>query len=546
MKLLVKLLLSLVLLLLVLLSLGYAVLRSHWGIAAACRWISDATPYHLSIARLSHDWSHPLTFHIDQVTFGEDGQPALLIAGKLSLSLTARQLISPAHFAQITIEQGTLVLSNLTPEATLPISADRLELQAVKLLNPYPTNCLSAKQLNGTLTPWTPSQQAVLGKRFTFNFSAEAVHVAHRQFDKLVAQGSKDFQQLTITALSGALERGTFEGKLSRSAEGQWQIPRLQLDNIRFQTDKGLADLFAPALLPPVTIQDLTINHLSIVGPNWVINDVSANGQNLSNISGLAGHLALNAESLMLGTEQWSQPHLRLTAAEGNLTLDQFDADWAKGTVSAKGQWLRKTGALQLDKLDFSNVRYTLPSDWRQFLQLPLPQAIQSITLNNLSVENGLFIDISPDFPFQMTAAHITGSQLQIAQQHQWGLWKGEAEYYAAAATFNRQDIRALWFNVSATPDELRVQEIKGLIQEGPMIGNLAISQSTTHPFTLSLQGERVPYEAFTHWFWPRPLSGQGNFSVNLKGNLPSLTASPSSLQGTFTTPSFSQQVGSE
>ena len=56
MKLFVKLLLSLVVLLIVLVSLGYATLRSHWGISAACRWISDATPYHLSIERLSHDW----------------------------------------------------------------------------------------------------------------------------------------------------------------------------------------------------------------------------------------------------------------------------------------------------------------------------------------------------------------------------------------------------------------------------------------------------------------------------------------------------------
>ncbi|MBT0730252.1 AsmA family protein [Rosenbergiella nectarea] len=546
MKLLVKLLLSLVILLLVLVSLGYAVLRSHWGIAAACRWISDATAYHLSIERLSHDWSHPLTFHIDKVTFGEDGQPALLIAGKLSLSLTARQLVSPTHFAQITIEQGTLILSNLTPEATLPISADRLELQAVKLLNPYPTNCLSAEHINGVLSPWMPSQQALLGKKFAFNFSAEGVHVAHRQFDKLVAQGDKDAQRLTITALSGAIERGTFEGKLSRSAEGEWQIPTLRLDNIRFQTDKGLADLFATAMLPPVTIQDLAINHLSIVGPDWVANDVSANGQNLTNTSGFAGHLALNADSLILGTEQWSQPHLRLTAAEGNIILDQFDAGWAKGTVSAKGQWLRKTGEIQLDALSFSNIRYTLPTDWRQFLQTPLPQAIHSITLNNLSVENGLLIDINPDYPFQMTAAHITGSQLQIAQQHQWGLWKGEAEYYAAAATFNRQDIRALWFTLSANSNKLSLQNIKGLVQEGPVVGSLDIAQSPTHPFALSLRGEKVPYAAFTQWFWPRPLSGQGNFSLRLKGNLPSLTAPPSSLQGTFTTPTFSQQVGVE
>ena len=544
MKLLVKLLLSLVVLLLVLVSLGYALLRSHWGITTASRWISDATPYHLSIEQLSHDWSHPLTFYIDQVTFGEDGQPALLIAGKLSLSLTARQLVNPTHFAQITIEQGTLVLSNLTPEATLPISADRLELKAVQLLNPYPTNCLSAKHLNGVLAPWVPSQQAVLGKQFTFNFSAEGVHVAHRNFDKLTAQGSKDFQRLNITALSGAVERGTFEGKLSRSAQGEWQIPTLQLDNIRFQTDKELADLFSTAMLPPVTIQDLIINHLSIVGPNWVANDVSANGQNLTNVLGFSGHLALNAASMVLGTEQWSQPHLSVTAAENNIIFDQFDAGWAKGTVSAKGQWLRKTKELQLDDLSLDNIRYTLPSNWRQFLQSRLPQAIQAITLNNLRVENGLFIDINPGFPFQMTATHITGTQLQVAQQHQWGLWKGEAEYYAAAATFNRQDIRALWLKLNADHDRLSVQDIKGLIQEGPMIGNLAISQSPTHPFELSLRGEKIPYAAFADWFWPRPLSGQGNFSLHLKGNIPSLSAPLSVTQGEFTTPTFSQQVG--
>ncbi|MBT0724566.1 hypothetical protein HH682_08995 [Rosenbergiella sp. S61] len=546
MKLLLKLLLSIVLLFLALVSLGYAILRSHWGIAAACRWISDTTPYHLSIERLTHDWSHPLTFQIDKVTFGEDGQPALLIAGKLSLSLTARQLMSPGHFSQITVEQGTLVLSNLTPEATLPISADRLELQAVKLLNPYPTDSLSAKQINGVLSPWQPSQQAVLGKTFTFNFSAEEVHVAHRQFDKLVAQGNKDHQRLNIAYLSGAVERGTFTGKLSRSSEGQWQIPSLQLDNIRFQTDKRLTEIFGVNSLPEVTVQDLTINHLSIVGPDWVVNDLSANGQDLTNTAAFAGRLALNAESVIVGTDQWSQPHLRLTAGDGNISLDQFNSGWAKGTVSAQGLWQGKTGDITLDKLSFSDIRYTLPSDWRQFLQAQLPAFIRSITLNNLSVENGLLIDINPDYPFQMTATHITGNQLQIAQQRQWGLWGGNAEYYAAAATFNRQDIGALWFKLNANNERLALQDIKGLVEGGPVIGDLAITQSSTRPFSLSLRGEKVPYTAFSRWFWPHPLSGKGNFSLILNGNLPSITASPSSLKGVFNTPTFTQQVAPE
>lgn len=161
----------------------------------------------------------------------------------------------PHTFHRLRFQQGTLILSNLTPDATLPISANRLALQEVKLLNPYPTNCLSATRINGILSPWVPSQQAVLGKRFSFSFAAEGVHVAHQQFDKLVAQGDKDLHRLNVTKLSGEVDRGTFEGQLTRSEEGQWSIPRLQLNNIRFQTDKRLADLMGINNVTQVTVK---------------------------------------------------------------------------------------------------------------------------------------------------------------------------------------------------------------------------------------------------------------------------------------------------
>ncbi|WP_241608541.1 hypothetical protein [Rosenbergiella australiborealis] len=541
MKLLLKLLLSLILLFLILISLGYGILRSQWGIAAACRWISDATAYHLSIERFTHSWSHPLTFELDNMTFGEDGQPALLITDKLSFSLIARQLLTPSHFGQITIKQGSLVLSNLTPEATLPFSADRLELQAVKLLNPYPTNCLSAKKIDGVVIPWQPSQQAVLGKKFTFNFSAENVHVGGRQFDKLIAQGDKDHQILTIHHLSGAVDRGTFEGQLERSAEGVWQIPYLALDNIRFQTEKPFVDMITQQLSTDVTIKQLRVNHLSIVGPDWVINDLSAEGINLRNSTPPEGKLSLNAGSLILGTEEWSQPHLSLTGSGGNLHIDRFTAGWAKGTVSAEGEWQEKERHLLLNQLVFSNIHYVLPSAWQAFLQEKLPSFIDTITLNTLRVDNGLLIDITPDFPFQMTATHITGNHLQIAQHHQWGIWGGDAEYYAATTTFNRQDVRALWFKIKANSDSLKLQEIKALIGDGPVIGDVDIAQSSPRSFSLSLRGEKVPYSAFNHWFWQHPLQGTGNFDLKLEGNF-SLADGVKSAQGTFTTPTFTQK----
>lgn len=543
MKLLLKLLLSLMLLLLIVLSVGYAFLRSHWGITTVSRWISDATPYHLSVQRFTHDWSHPLRFELNTVTFGEDGQPALLITDKLTLTLNAHQFISPLHFSRITIEQGTLVLSNLTPEVTLPVSADHLVLQAVKLLNPYPTHCLSAKKIDGILSPWQPSQQALLGKKFTFAFSAQRVNIAHQQFDKLVATGNKDHERLIINTLSGAVERGTFSGQLSRSADGQWQVPSLQLDNIRFQTTKRLNELLRPFTLAAIDLHNLSINHLSIVGPDWVINDLSATGQHLVNPPSPSGHLVVDAQSVVIGTEEWSNPHLTLTAQNDALSIDKFNVGWARGTVTARGLWQKSSGNLSLDELSLSDIRYTLPENWRAFLHTELPPAISSITVKSFNFNNGLLIDVTPQFPFQMTAAHITGNQLLLAEQHRWGLWAGTAEYYAAAATFNRQDVRALWFTLEANNETLVLRDIKALVDEGPMVGNLTVSQQPPHTFALTLRGDKFPYAALTARLWPQPLSGRGSFTLQLKGALPSLLEAPAYLDGTITTPTFTQRV---
>ncbi len=75
------------------------------------------------------------------------------------------------------------------------------------------------------------------------------------------------------------------------------------------------------------------------------------------------------------------------------------------------------------------------------------------------------------------------------------------------------------------------------------MVGQLEISQSATHPFSLELRGENVAYHALNHWFWSRPLSGKGRFSLQLKGDYPSLTTGLSQLEGEFNTPSFTQQL---
>lgn len=536
MKLVVKLLLTVLLLFLFIISLGYAVLRSHWGISAASRWISDATAYHLSIQRFSHDWSHPLTFNLNQVTFGEDGKPALIIADDVALTLGIKQIISPSQFKQVTVQQGSLIMSNLTPETSLPFSAERLQLQAVKLLNPYPTHCLSATRIDATITPWHPTKAAAFGQQFNFQFSAQQVQVGRHSFDQLSASGYKNSQQLQLTHFSGNAARGTFTGQLERNALGQWSIPQLQLDNIRFQTAKSPAELLQPLLTQQVSIGQLSIFHTSILGPDWAINNLTATGQQLyfggQNDDAVKGALTLKADSIVSGVEQVDQPQVTLTADDQGIRLDAFSADWAKGSVAAQGTWSRQSQQLELNNLTVKDIRYTLPENWRSIWLAPLPQWLSTVNIDKLAIDNMLLIDINDQFPFQMTAAHVAGNALQLVKHHQWGIWRGEAEYYAAAATFNRQDIRAPWFTIHADDSAITLKNFKVLVAEGPAVGDMTIEQSPTRQFSLSLRAEKVPYHALNQWGWPSPLSGQGNLTLDLSGQLAAGQSPLSTLNG--------------
>lgn len=180
------------------------------------------------------------------------------------------------------------------------------------------------------------------------------------------------------------------------------------------------------------------------------------------------------------------------------------------GTINASGRWLRDSRQLALDNLSLSGIEYTLPENWRQLWMSPLPEALSSVVIHQLAVSHTLLIDISPDFPFQMTALNGTGNELVLAKQHQWGIWSGDSEWKANEATFNRQDIRAPWLTLHADDRQITVSDLKMLIDNGPLVGSATLAQQPSRQFSLNLRGQNVPVEALQHWGWPVNHNGTG------------------------------------
>lgn len=96
-----------------------------------------------------------------------------------------------------------------------------------------------------------------------------------------------------------------------------------------------------------------------------------------------------------------------------------------------------------------------------------LPSWLESVQVTKLSASRNLIIDINPDFPFQMTALDGNGSNLLMARNHQWGIWSGNLSFNAAAATFNRVDLRHPSIALSADDNAINVSEMSAFSADG-------------------------------------------------------------------------------
>ncbi|WP_294909510.1 AsmA family protein [Tatumella sp. UBA2305] len=524
MKFIGKFFLILLLILLLLLVAAWFALKSTWGAGTLSRWISDDTAYHLSIGRIRHSLSSPLVVTLEDFTFGNDGQPAMVVASKVTLGLSLLQFSDPSHFDSLQLSDGEIDLGNIRPGTGFPLQANHLYLNNINVVQPDVSNSYQANETTAEITPWKPSQSQMLGNNYSFHIGIGQLMLGQQHLANISARGSVSPQKLMLDNVNGDAERGTFSGSAIREAD-RWQIRQLSLQNTRFQTSKSLPELLAPLEQHNIQPGQVSVSHATIVGPEWAVTDLNLQLDNPqipdSTLLVGGGKLSLQASDFVWGTQEFTQPQVAIEQTAQGLNISKFTTHWVNGTVTANGMWSSENRQLAVDNLSLTGLEYTLPEDWRQFWQASLPDWLDSVLIRNFTINNSLVIDINPDFPFQMTALHASGNQLLLAQNHQWGIWSGDSEWQAAEATFNRQDIRAPWLKLHADARGISINDFKMLVNKGPMVGSAQISQQPSRNFSVNLRGQSVPVNMFAGWGWPvTSVTGQGNLTLNATGSI--------------------------
>ena len=532
MKFLGKLLLWLAIAALAAVAVVYFLVQTRWGAHQVSRWISAGSDYHLTFDKMEHHFSSPSQIQLVHVAFGRRGQPDTLAAGRVDIGLSSRQLTAPLHFGALTLQDGTL--NTAAPAAALPFQADALRLNNMTLTG----GDLDAQQVSGSVAPWQSEADNLLGKQAQVQLSAASGTVDGVPMKNLLVQGRIDGGITTLNTLSADISRGSLSGRATRGADGSWQIDTLRLSEVRLQSDRALADFFAPLSgIPSLTIGRLEVANASLQGPDWSVTDLDLSLRNLTFSQGgwqsEDGRLSMNASEFILGGLNLTDPIVNAEFSPRGIAMRQFTTRWERGTVRASGQWLREGSALVLDDLSAAGLEYTLPDNWRQLAQQPLPAWMQNVTVNKFSTSRNLIIDINPDFPWQVTSLEGSGDGVQLARDGRWGIWRGSLALSGASATFNRVDLRRPSLKLAANSSTLNISAMNAYTGRGMLDATAVISQLPQRQATVSLNGRGVPMNILQPWGWP-PLNvtGEGNLQLRASGSLQPGTAMKPTVNG--------------
>ncbi|HGC6387588.1 TPA: AsmA family protein [Cronobacter dublinensis] len=524
MKFLGKLIIALLVAVLLILLALYALLQTRWGAGWLTGWVNQHSGYHITFDEMDHRFSAPSHLVLKNVTFGRRGQPATLVAQKVDIGLSSRQITEPMHVDTILLYKGTINLSPST--APLPFRADRLQLSDMAFNSPQTGWDLSAQRVNGGISPWLPEAGKILGSKADIALSAGSLTLNGMPASNVLVQGEINNNEVTITNLGADIARGALTGNARRLANGGWVVDTLRLSEIRLQTDKTVSDFLKPlTTLPSLALGRIDVTDARLEGPGWAATDLDISLRNLTLAKGSwqsdDGRVSMNASDVVYGSLHFLDPIVNADLSAQGVALRQFSSRWEGGMVRTSGSWQREGNALTLDELALAGLEYTLPADWKKHWQEKLPAWLKSVTVKKLSASRNLIIDIDPQWPFQLTALDAWGNNLQLARSGEWGIWGGNATLNAAAATFNRVDVRRPSLTLNANPSTIAISELSAFAGQGMLQATATISQLPQRMTTLSLNGRAVPVNVLHQWGWPQvPLEGDGNIQLTASGSL--------------------------
>lgn len=515
--------LTIIIIVILAITIIYTLLQTRWGAVSLSRWVNNTTPYHITIDKIEHRWSSPGNLTLRNVSLGAKGKPTILTTQRVDIELGLSQLFSPFHTTMLTLSNGTLTVAAATP--SFPVRADVLKLKNVDIHRADDSWPIEAIQISGDIRHWHPNARQLPGSSAQFQLRAQSVTLKGVTSKEVQLQGETHDGILTISSLHAQVARGALNLSAQRYQDGSWQIQQFALQGLRAQSNAPLNSLLQSlSTLPNLTLQRLIIEDATLEGKNCATTGLHIRANNLIHDEkgwhSTNGALNLHAGNLLYGSLQLNAPRLSARFSSDGVKIQESAAQWERGEVRVSGEWQRATRALALDTLSISDTEYTLPSAWRAQLSTPLPAWLNTLSIKNLTLNRNLLIDITPDFPFQLTGLSGEGQGIELVRN---GRWRFDAEHLrlnALAATFNRTDLNHPMLELQTRDALITGNAQASLPDAGTLKASVEAASISPLAFTLRLHGERAPLNMLDNWGWRSAFSGQGNLELKLQGNL--------------------------
>ncbi|WP_235184669.1 AsmA family protein [Photorhabdus temperata] len=531
-----KLLVTLSLLLILTVVTLYVVIQTSWGAHQLSQWLSNNSDYQVQIGNIEHHWSQPGTLTFTHIALSNKQHSFTLEAQVAAFDFSWQQLTSPRHFHRLLLQQGQLAIKG--QQKSLPFSANILQLNQMSIQSENADWQIQGQNITGGITPWNPQSDGLAGSG-KFQFSADKLNLNDISLEKVIMQGNSQQNTLIINSFGATLAHGSVSGNGQRLPDGSWQWDNLLISDIRWQTSMTLEELWLKASkLPVVNIKDLSLTNAKLEGKSWSANYLDATVKNIGlangNWQGKEGIIDFNVMDTTLNDLHVTDAIGHLILAGNELNISNLTARWEKGLFHIKAQWNHQTKQFKIANATVAGLTYTLPQNWHQLLKQSLPEWISGFSINGLTINNSLLIDINPDFPFQLTALNGYVYNVELLQEGRWGIWSGSSNLNATSATFNKVELNRPYLKLHTEGNKLILDQLDASVDDGLLKIKGTVDQQTQKPFTLDFQGMDADLAILHQWGWvPLKLQGKGNFTLRIQGDL-SADDVKSSISGIF------------
>lgn len=544
MRWLMKSLVSLILIVILFIIIIYAFIQTQWGAQKTSEWLTQYTDYDIRFSGIEHDLMQPEQVIVHDLLVNPKQDKAIVSAKSAQIRLNWQFFTTPSHLQKITLENGNIDFTNKT--LSIPLSADILQFKNMALRSEKANFSFDAEKITGGITPWIPTSTDLIGAGH-FQFSIASGMINNNQFSNFIISGQYQPNNIQIEKLGTRL----LNGSLSLSGQyqdNQWKFDEVYMNGLRWQSSQTFNELIQSlSEYPRVSIKTLNIVDLTAEGKQWAISGFDGQFAQLSWDNALSFTTGeLNTDDIVFQNEHVTDLIAKLNQQNNQLNLDNLSLRYEKGLIKLAGHWNKDNKTITIQDATLSSLLYTLPENWLTFLAQPIDNKsnIQNITIEQLSINQSILIDITPEFPFQFT--NLTGKlqNLMVAKEGEWGLWQGSAVLNADSGTLNRIELRRPDLSIITQQDNAIVEQYSAFIGNGIVRGSAGLVQSNQQrQFSLIANGLNVPLSTLYTLGLKTAYSDEiGQFTLKLKGDLRSRPVT-STLNGTLTGNRGEQQI---